>query len=64
MPGGDTLLTELLSDYKDLDVFPETILFSAREYKKTSLKGDLIDSKIVKERLNLLADRIIKKYNK
>ncbi len=59
LPGGDNALHEVCIDF--LEGRPEVIQFPAREYGMLSLKGDLIESDIVKDRLKGFSNMIIKK---
>jgi len=50
--GGDMALHEALYNFANLDFWPEVLLFSSREYRKNSIKGDLIEVPEVKKRLD------------
>lgn len=50
--GGDMALHEALYSFVNRSFYPEAILLSSREYNKSSIEGDLIDSNDVKNKLN------------
>lgn len=57
--GGDMALHEALYDFANRSFWPETILFSAREYDRSSLEGDLIESPDVKKRLDRFVEMVV-----
>lgn len=59
--GGDMALHEALYGFANRDYWPETLLFPAREYGQSSLKGNLIESVEVKKRLNRFVEMVIQK---
>jgi len=62
--GGDMALHEVLADFYNIEP-PEVVLLQANEYGRSSLKGDLIKSKAIRERLDgftaLITRRIAEK---
>lgn len=62
--GGDMALHEALYSFANLDFWPETVLFSAREYGRNSIKGDLIEVPEVKKRLDRFVEMILEKFEK
>jgi multimeric flavodoxin WrbA len=62
--GGDMALHEALYNFANLDFWPETLLFPAREYGRISIKGDLIEQAEVKRRLDRFVEMILKKFEK
>lgn len=58
--GGDMALHEALYNFANLDFRPETLLFPAREYGRSSINGDLIEIPEVKKRLDRLVEMILK----
>lgn len=59
--GGDMALHEALYSFTNRSFYPEATLLSSREYNKSSIKGDLIESIDVKNKLNNFAEKIINK---
>lgn len=62
--GGDMALHEALYNFANLSFWPETLLFPAREYGRSSVKGDLINDPEVKKRLDRFVETILKKVEK
>lgn len=62
--GGDMALHEALYGFANLDFWPETLLFAAREHGKSSVRGDLIDVPEVKRRLDGFVDMIVRNSSK
>jgi multimeric flavodoxin WrbA len=60
--GGDMALHEALYDFANLGFWPETLLFPAREYGRSSLDGDLIENGAVRERLDGFVEAVLQKY--
>ncbi|MGB3341634.1 MAG: flavodoxin family protein [bacterium] len=58
--GGDMALHEALYNFANLDFWPETLLFPAREYDRSSTMGDLIEIPEVKKRLDRFVGMILK----
>jgi len=58
--GGDMALHEALYNFVNLGFWPETLLFPAREYGRSSIKGDLIEVPEVKKRLDRFVEMILK----
>ena len=56
-------LHEILSDFYNAPP-PEVILLQAREYGRVSLKGDLIEEKAVKERLDRFLNLLLKRIKR
>lgn len=56
----DMTLHEILSDFYNAPP-PEAILLQAREYGRSSLKGDLIEEKAVRERLDTFIELLLKR---
>ncbi len=61
--GGDMALHQALYDFSNRDFFPETLLFSSREYGLSSIAGNLIENDVVKRRLDDYLERVDRKYN-
>ncbi|MEM2930566.1 MAG: hypothetical protein QW797_06900 [Thermoproteota archaeon] len=59
--GGDMALHEALYNFANLSFWPETLLFQAREYWRSSIKGDLINDPEVRKRLDRFVEMILKK---
>lgn len=59
---GDLALHEVLVDFYNSDPVPEAILLQARDYGRNSLEGDLIEESAVRQRLNSLVSRLIKRF--
>ncbi len=59
----DITLHEILSDFYNAPP-PEAILLQAREYGRVSLKGDLIEEKAVKERLDRFLNLLLKRIKR
>lgn len=59
--GGDMALHEALSDFYNLNPLPETLLLSAREWGRDSLKGDLVEEPELRGRLSQFVDLIDRK---
>jgi multimeric flavodoxin WrbA len=57
--GGDMALHEALYSFTNREFYPEVILLSSKEYSKSSIKGNLIESNEVKNRLNSFSEKII-----
>jgi len=51
-------LHEALSDFYNLNPLPETLLLSAREWGRDSLKGDLVEEPELRGRLSQFVDLI------
>lgn len=62
--GGDMALHEALYSFANLDFWPETLLFPASEYGRSSIKGDLIEVPEVKKRLDRFVEMILKNVEK
>jgi len=62
--GGDMALHEALYSFVNLSFWPETLLFPAREYGRSSIKGDLVNDAEVKKRLDRFVEMILKKVEK
>ncbi|MFQ6087820.1 MAG: flavodoxin family protein [Candidatus Methanofastidiosia archaeon] len=62
--GGDMALHEVLYNFANLDFWPETLLFPAREYGRKSIKGDLIEETEVKKRIDRFVEMILKNVEK
>lgn len=62
--GGDMALHEALYGFANLDFWPETLLFPAREYGQSSLKGNLIERAEVRNRLDRFVEMVIQKSRK
>ncbi len=62
--GGDMALHEALYNFVNLDFWPETLLFPAREYGRSSINGDLIEVPEVKRRLDRFVEIILKDVEK
>lgn len=62
--GGDMALHEALYSFANLGFWPETLLFSAREYGRSSIKGDLINDPDVRKRLDRFVEIMLKKAEK
>ncbi|MGB9717410.1 MAG: flavodoxin family protein [Thermoproteota archaeon] len=62
--GGDMALHEALYSFVNLSFWPETLLFPAREYGRSSIKGDLINDPEVKKRLDRFVEIMLKKAEK
>lgn len=60
--GGDMALHQALYDFSNRDFYPETLLFSSREYGLSSIAGNLIENAIVRKRLDDYIGRIDRKY--
>lgn len=60
--GADMALHEAFYDFTNKDFYPESILLSSREYGRRSIKGDLIEDELVRNRLEKYTDKIIDKY--
>jgi len=60
---GDMALHEVLADFYNIES-PETILLQPREYGRSSLKGDLLESQAVRERLDRFVELLIKRIGK
>jgi len=60
---GDMALHEVLADFYAVEA-PETILLQSREYGRVSLRGDLIETSAVKERLDRFVELLIKRVGK
>lgn len=58
--GGDMALHEAIYSFNNRCFFPETLLLSSREYDKSSVRGDLVEPKEVRDRLDNFIKRIIK----
>ncbi|WP_313342452.1 flavodoxin family protein [Sedimentibacter sp.] len=58
--GGDMALHEALHCFTNREFHPEVALLSSREYNKSSIKGDLIESQEVKNKLSIFAEKIIR----
>lgn len=61
--GADLALHEVLADFYNIEQ-PEVVLLQADEYERSSLKGDLIESQAVKERLERFVDLLFKRILK
>lgn len=61
--GGDMALHEALYGFANRSFYPETLLLSSREYGKSSINGDMIETDEVKNRLNSFINRVINKNN-
>ena len=59
--GGDMALHEALYDFANLGFWPETLLFPAREYGRSSLDGDLAESSEVRRRLDRFVEVVLKR---
>lgn len=59
--GGDMALHEALYSFTNRSFYPEAILLSSREYNKSSIKGDLIQSNEVKSRLDSFINKVMDK---
>ncbi|MDV3427983.1 MAG: flavodoxin family protein [Bacillota bacterium] len=59
--GGDMALHEALYEFSNRTFYPETILFSSRDYDRKSINGDLIEDELVKGRLDKFIEKISKK---
>ena len=57
--GGDMAIHEALYPFANRSFYPETIILSSREYKTSSIRGDLIDINDVKCRLKRFAVQIL-----
>ena len=57
--GGDMALHEALYGFINRRFYSEAILLSSREYNKSSIKDNLIESDDVKKRLNSFIEKII-----
>jgi len=55
--GGDMALHEALYSFTNRSFYPETILLSSREYDRSSIKGDLMESTEVRNRLEGFAKK-------
>jgi multimeric flavodoxin WrbA len=62
--GGDMALHEALNSFANLKFWPETLFIPAREYDRSSIKGDLIEVPEVKKRLNRFVEMILKNVEK
>lgn len=62
--GGEAALYEALSDYYIIKPRPEAILLSSREYGSLSVKGDLIQVKEVREKLDRHINLLKKKFER
>jgi hypothetical protein len=62
--GGDMALHQALYSFANLDFWPETVLFPAREYGRSSINGDLIEIPEVKKRLDRFVEMIVKNVKK
>jgi len=60
---GDMTLHEVLADFYNIEA-PEAILLQSREYGRGSLKGNLMESPAVKERLDRFVELLIKRINR
>jgi multimeric flavodoxin WrbA len=60
--GGDMALHEALYGFTNRDFWPETLLFSSREYGQSSLEGTLVDNSEVRGRLDRFVEMVLKKY--
>lgn len=60
--GGDMVLHEVLYDFAGGKNRPEALLLSAREYGRYSLKGDLLESDRVRDRLNRFVEMLVNKF--
>lgn len=58
--GGDMALHEALYSFSALEFLPKTLLFSAEEYNRSSIKGDLLEVPDVRKRLDKFVERIVK----
>lgn len=58
--GGDMALHEALYSFTNREFYPEVILLSSRDYNKSSIKGDLVESDEVKNRLRFFIKKITK----
>jgi len=56
-------LHEVLADFYNIEA-PEAILLQSREYGRGSLKGNLMESPAVKERLDRFVELLIKRINR
>lgn len=59
--GADMAVHEALYSFINRSFYPEVILLSSEEYNTSSIKGDLVKSSEVKERLNNFIERIVSK---
>jgi len=55
--GGDMALHEALNSFTNRSFYPETILLSSREYDINPIKGDLMESTEVRDRLESFAKK-------
>ena len=60
--GADMALHEAFYDFTNKSFYPESILLSSREYGRRSIKGDLIEDELVRNKLEKYANKIIDKY--
>jgi len=61
--GGDMALHEVLTDFYNIEQ-PEVILLQADEFGRRSLKGDLIESRAVRQRLDRFVELVTKGISK
>ena len=59
--GGDMAVHEALYSFANRSFYPEVILLSSQEYNSSSIDGDLVRKRGVKDRLSNFVDRIIVK---
>lgn len=60
--GADMALHEAFYDFTNKDFYPESLLLSSREYERSSIKGDIIEEPLVRNRLEHFVNRIAKKH--
>ncbi len=59
--GADMSTHEALYSFDGLNFFPETVLFSSRDYDMKPINGDLIENALVQQKLNAYVGRLLKK---
>ncbi|MFZ5354838.1 MAG: NAD(P)H-dependent oxidoreductase [Bacillota bacterium] len=60
--GADMALHEAFYDFTNKDFYPESVLLSSREYGRRSIKGDLIEDELVRNKLDKYVNTMISKY--
>jgi multimeric flavodoxin WrbA len=61
--GADMSTHEALYTFAGQNFFPETVLFSSRDYDMKPINGDLIENALVQQKLSGYVDRILKKVS-
>lgn len=61
--GADMSTHEALYTFAGLNFFPETVLFSSRDYDMKPINGDLVENVLVQQKLNTFVERLLKKVN-